>query len=81
MYVFNNSECMISILKTANYCNLAQARAMLWLSLKAEKSLWWALVLTVFAVYQIAEHVVFPLISVVELYIHHTGVIRLAWPF
>jgi hypothetical protein len=52
------------IVKFANYIGQAHAKFFLWLGHKAETNPWWAVALTLWALYELVEHIAGPLMAV-----------------
>lgn len=52
------------ILKIANIIGQAHSRFFLWLSQKSKASVWFALALTLYALYEIFEHIALPTIAI-----------------
>lgn len=51
------------IVKLANKIGKAHAKFFMWLSKKSEQNPWFAFVLTIMAIYEIAEHLLGPTIA------------------
>ena len=52
------------IIKLANYIGKGHAKFFMWLSKKSEQNPWFAFILTIMALYEIAEHVLGPTVAV-----------------
>ena len=52
------------IVKIANYIGKTHATFFLWLSQKSQASVWFALALTLYALYEIFEHIALPVIAI-----------------
>ena len=52
------------LVKIANYIGQAHSRFFLWLSNKSKASVWFALALTLYALYEIFEHIALPTIGI-----------------
>jgi hypothetical protein len=52
------------IVKFANAIGKMHGKFFMWLGQKAESNPWWAVALTVWALYEIAEHIAGPLMAI-----------------
>jgi len=52
------------IVRFANYIGQLHAKFFLWLGLKAQSNPWWAVALTVWALYEIGEHIAGPVMAI-----------------
>ena len=55
------------IIAFANKIGQAHGKFFTWLGRKAESNPWWAVALTVWALYEIAEHIAGPILAVLAL--------------
>lgn len=52
------------IVKFANWIGSQHGKFFLWLGLKAQSNPWWAVALTLWALYEVLEHIAGPLMAV-----------------